>query len=345
MAAIARRLPFGLSRIVAPSFLGFAIINGFTFAVDLGLLSLCHGVLKWPYAAAVTLSYLTAFALSFVLNRIFNFRSHEALGPQTTKYVIAVALNYGVFVLGVGDALTALGVEYQLARVLSGLCEGVYMYCVMRWVVFRGAPRGLRPADDEDGGVDLGWRAKGTAGHGQARGDPETARAAGGVTAGCVTVGCGALQDQVGGSQPGTGRQQQPEQWRGLSVRRAGHDAERAGRQPQRGDVGGHHGDLREPGTQPGGPAGMQLDRDDAGAGRQQRSGQRAVAGAEVQDELAGVDTGRGDDARGPVIGEPVPSPGTARMRSRCRRRRRPTRSGGGGHGAGPSRSNSRGER
>jgi putative flippase GtrA len=145
MAAIVRRLPFGLSRIVAPSFLGFAIINGFTFSVDLGLLTLCHGVLKWPYPAAVTLSYLTAFALSFVLNRAFNFRSHEALGPQTTKYVVALAINYGAFVLGVGDGLTAIGVEYQLARVLSGLCEGVYMYCVMRWVVFKDAPRGLRP--------------------------------------------------------------------------------------------------------------------------------------------------------------------------------------------------------
>ena len=143
MAAIVRRLPFGLSRIVAPSFLGFAIINGFTFLVDLGLLSLCHGVLKWPYPAAVTLSYLTAFALSFVLNRTFNFRSHEALGPQTAKYVVALGINYAVFVLGLGDALTAVGVEYQLARILSGLCEGVYMYSVMRWVVFRGAPRGL----------------------------------------------------------------------------------------------------------------------------------------------------------------------------------------------------------
>ena len=143
MAAIVRRLPFRLSRIVAPSFLGFAIINGFTFLVDLGLLSLCHDVLKWPYPAAVTLSYLTAFALSFVLNRTFNFRSHEALGPQTAKYVVALGINYAVFVLGLGDALTAVGVEYQLARILSGLCEGVYMYSVMRWVVFRGAPRGL----------------------------------------------------------------------------------------------------------------------------------------------------------------------------------------------------------
>jgi putative flippase GtrA len=142
MAAVVRRLPFGLSRVVAPSFLGFAIINLFTFSVDLGLLSLGHGVLKWPYAAAVTVSYLTAFALSFVLNRAFNFRSHEDLGPQTSKYVVAVAINYAAFVLGVGSGLTAAGVEYQLARVLSGLCEGVYMYSVMRWVVFRDAPRG-----------------------------------------------------------------------------------------------------------------------------------------------------------------------------------------------------------
>jgi len=145
MAGTAARLPFGLPRIVAPSFLGFAIINGSTFLVDLGLLSLCHGVLKWPYPAAVTLSYLTAFALSFVLNRAFNFRSHGALGPQTTKYVVAAGINFAAFVLGVGVALTAAGVEYQLARILSGLCEGVYMYSVMRWVVFRGRPQGLTP--------------------------------------------------------------------------------------------------------------------------------------------------------------------------------------------------------
>jgi putative flippase GtrA len=142
MVAIVRKLPFGLSRLVAPSFLGFAIINGFTFSVDLGLLSLGHGLLKWPYAAAVTVSYLTAFALSFVLNRAFNFRSHGDLGQQTTRYAVAIGINYAAFVLGVGSALTAAGVEYQLARILSWLCEGVYMYSVMRWVVFRDAPRG-----------------------------------------------------------------------------------------------------------------------------------------------------------------------------------------------------------
>jgi putative flippase GtrA len=139
MVAIVRKLPFGLSRVVAPSLLGFAVINGFTFSVDLVLLTLAHRVLDWPYPVAVTVSYLTAFALSFVLNRAFNFRSHGALGPQTTRYAIAVGVNYLVFVLGLGSGLTALGAGFTVARTLSGLAEGAYMYCVMRWVVFRNA--------------------------------------------------------------------------------------------------------------------------------------------------------------------------------------------------------------
>jgi putative flippase GtrA len=137
MAAVVRGLPFGLSRVVAPSLLGFAVINGFTFSMDLVLLTLAHRVLHWPYPAAVTISYLTAFALSFVLNRAFNFRSHDALGPQTMRYAVAVGVNYLVFVLGVGSGLTAVGLGYAVARLVSGLAEGVYMYCVMRWVVFR----------------------------------------------------------------------------------------------------------------------------------------------------------------------------------------------------------------
>nr|WP_323748092.1 GtrA family protein [Catenulispora rubra] len=139
MVAVVAKLPFGLSRVVAPSLLGFAVINGFTFSVDLVLLTLAHRVLHWPYPAAVTVSYLTAFALSFVLNRAFNFRSHGALGAQTTRYAVAVGVNYLVFVLGVGSGLTSIGVGYAAARLVSGLAEGVYMYCVMRWVVFRNA--------------------------------------------------------------------------------------------------------------------------------------------------------------------------------------------------------------
>jgi putative flippase GtrA len=139
--AVVRRLPFGLSRLVPPSLLGFVIINGFTFGVDLALLTVLHGGLGWPLPLAVTSAYLLAFGLSFLLNRAVNFRSHGPVGPQAATYLVAIAINYGAFILGVGAGLAELGLEYHVARVTAGVCEAVYMYAVMRWVVFRETPR------------------------------------------------------------------------------------------------------------------------------------------------------------------------------------------------------------
>ena len=134
---VVAKLPFGLDSVVAPTFLGFAVINSFTFGVDLVVLTLLHGVFGVAFPIAVTVAYVCAFALSYVLNRVFNFRSHAAVGPQFTVYAVVVAVNYLAFILGVSSGLVALGVEYHVARILAGVCEAVYMYSAMRWVVFR----------------------------------------------------------------------------------------------------------------------------------------------------------------------------------------------------------------
>ena len=141
MAAIVRRLPFGLAGIVPPSLLGFAVINGFTFALDLGLLTTLHGGLGWPLPAAFTAAYITAFGLSYLLNRALNFRSHGAAGPQIAVYTAVVIVSYLAWILGVGDGLAALGLDYRLARIVAGACEALYMYAAMRWLVFRDAQR------------------------------------------------------------------------------------------------------------------------------------------------------------------------------------------------------------
>lgn len=135
---VVNRLPFGLKSIVAPTFLGFVLINSFTFGIDLAILTAFHGGLGAPLPIAVTVGYACAFGLAYVLNRIFNFRSHAAVGPQMTVYVVVVVVNYLAFILGVSSALAAWGVEYHLARIVAGACEAVYMYSAMRWVVFRG---------------------------------------------------------------------------------------------------------------------------------------------------------------------------------------------------------------
>lgn len=142
-AALVSFLPGRTGALVAPSLVGFAIINGTTFGLDLALLTLLRGGLGWPVWSAVSVSYLTAFGLSFLLNRWLNFRSHSPLGRQSGMYVVAVAVNYAVLVLGVGVGLSALGVPYQLARIIAAGGEGAFMYCAMRWVVF-ASPRRAR---------------------------------------------------------------------------------------------------------------------------------------------------------------------------------------------------------
>ena len=56
---------------------------------------------------------------------------------SSTIYVVVVVVNYLAFILGVSSLLTALGVDYRFARLGAGACEAVFMYSMMRWVVFR----------------------------------------------------------------------------------------------------------------------------------------------------------------------------------------------------------------
>lgn len=137
MTAITKRLPFGLSNVVEPNMLGYLLINLCTFGIDLGLLGLLHGKERLPIPVAVTISYGTASLISYILNRVFNFRSHADVGRQLPVFVAVSASNYLIFVLGLTDLLSAVGVYYELARILAACCEGVYLYCMLRWVVFR----------------------------------------------------------------------------------------------------------------------------------------------------------------------------------------------------------------
>jgi putative flippase GtrA len=155
MTAITRRLPFGLSRVVEPSLLGYLLINLFTFCIDLGLLALLHGKARLPIPVAVTISYGTASLISYLLNRVFNFRSHAGVGRQLPLFVAVSASNYLIFVLGLTDLLSAVGVYYELSRILAACCEAVYLYCMLRWVVFRDTA----DADaDADAVPDIGTR-------------------------------------------------------------------------------------------------------------------------------------------------------------------------------------------
>ena len=121
---------------LSPTLIRYLLIGAFTFGLDLALLTAVRSGLGWPLPVAVTIGYAVALSVNYVLNRVLNFRSHAPLGPETLRYAGAVAVNFGVVLLGVASGLAAVGVRYQVARLAAGACEGIFLYCAMRWFVF-----------------------------------------------------------------------------------------------------------------------------------------------------------------------------------------------------------------
>lgn len=134
--AIWRLLPHPVRHRVPTSFIGFAVINGLTFSIDLGLLALLYRGVGLPNPVAVTIGYAAAFGLAFALNRRFNFHAHGPVAGQAVRWALVVAANYVALVLGLGSGLHAVGVPFLLARVVAACAEAIWMYSMMRWWVF-----------------------------------------------------------------------------------------------------------------------------------------------------------------------------------------------------------------
>ena len=116
--------------------LGFCILGLTTFAFDLVLLSIFKSWLHMSYPLAVTLGYLGASILNFILNKWLNFRSHGHVASQSSKQLVVIVSNYVIWILGFSTLLDHLGVQYQVARVVAACIEGVYIYLLMNLWVF-----------------------------------------------------------------------------------------------------------------------------------------------------------------------------------------------------------------
>ncbi|MGD8216120.1 GtrA family protein [Aestuariimicrobium sp. Y1814] len=126
----------GVLRHLPVTFVGFAILNGFAFLVDLALLWVTHGQLGIAYPVAVSLSFGLASVLAFFLNKLLNFRAHGDVGKQSAKYLVVIVSNYVIWILAFSTLLEWLGVHYQVARVTAACLEGLYIYTLSRFWVF-----------------------------------------------------------------------------------------------------------------------------------------------------------------------------------------------------------------
>ena len=131
ISRIHRLIPRALRERVPVTFVGYALINGSAFLIDISLLWFFYDGLHWFYPLAVSLGYMIA-------------RGH--LAAQGSRYAIGLVSQYVIFILGLSSFLHWIGVQAELARFISACCEGLYLYALMRLWVFRGTPE---PDDDE----------------------------------------------------------------------------------------------------------------------------------------------------------------------------------------------------
>lgn len=140
ITTVHRLLPALLRSRVPVTFIGYALINGSGFLLDIFCLWIFNNHLHWWFPLAVTVGYAIAGLYSLILNRWLNFQSHGSLAMQGSRYTVGLASQYVIFILGLSSLLHWLGMNPQLARLVSACCEGLYLYVLMRLWVFKGTP-------------------------------------------------------------------------------------------------------------------------------------------------------------------------------------------------------------
>lgn len=132
------RLPVGLRRLLPRELVGFAILGSFTFTVDMTILQLLYATTSLPKWLVISLGYVSAFSLNFVLNRRLNFKSHAPVGPQAFRYGSVVIADYGI-TLGVTSLLSSpwVGLHIFWSRLAAGAMVAIMTYTLCRWWVFR----------------------------------------------------------------------------------------------------------------------------------------------------------------------------------------------------------------
>ena len=140
ITAIHSVLPSFVRSRLPVTFIGYAIINGSAFSLDMTCLWVFYDHLHWFYPVALTIGYAIAAVYSFLLNRWLNFQAHGNVIEQGAGYTVGIISQYVFFIIGLSSLLHWFGVNAELARTISACCEGIYLYVFIRLWVFREVP-------------------------------------------------------------------------------------------------------------------------------------------------------------------------------------------------------------
>lgn len=122
------------STVRVPKTARYLISGGTGAVVNIGTLFLLTHFGRVWYVASATLAFLTAFLVSFTLQRTWTFerRGTDQLARHTSLYFIVAVINTGINAIIVYGLVEYLGVWYILAQVLSGIVIAIASFFVYR---------------------------------------------------------------------------------------------------------------------------------------------------------------------------------------------------------------------
>lgn len=118
------------------TFVRYVFVGGSTFAIDFILLVLLHGYFDVNLQIATTVSYWTAIAYNFTLNRQWTFSASDKanLSKHITLYLILLGFNY-LFTL----AFVSIGshfMNFAIAKVLAVGIQISWTYRIYKTKIF-----------------------------------------------------------------------------------------------------------------------------------------------------------------------------------------------------------------
>ncbi|MGN6331424.1 MAG: GtrA family protein [Motilibacteraceae bacterium] len=115
----------------------YLLVGGSSFAVDLGVLTLCFELLHWPLWLATAVGFWTSVAYNFVLQRSFAFRDRGSVVGSLRRYLTVLVVNTVATALVV-EAFQRAGAGYVIGKAVSTFlitCWNFILY--RRWVFAR----------------------------------------------------------------------------------------------------------------------------------------------------------------------------------------------------------------
>lgn len=121
----------------APSAVAWYLgVGVFSYAIDLGILSLCYEVFGWPLWLATVTGFWITFFVNFGLNRRFTFQAQGRNAPQLVRYGVLVAFNLAATVVIVWVAEWA-GIGYFPGKTAAVGALAIVNFIAFRMWVFR----------------------------------------------------------------------------------------------------------------------------------------------------------------------------------------------------------------